>query len=204
MSLTTRGLRFAVNRLRLAICWLTREALPRLLLRQAEPDFGGQVRGRPGRKRGTSANGRTPQLPTASWQLQTGNRHRQLPTANRRGFVLWEMLLGLAIFCLGAIALTAALQQSVDTVILIHDESEVRQDLESILAEASVNKLQPGKTAIFMGDHRIQYEREVVSLPAKNSKGQPVANLWQVTVRGTWLARNRVRTSEAQEVLFQP
>jgi hypothetical protein len=122
----------------------------------------------------------------------------------RSGFVLWEMLLGLAIFCMGAIALTMALQQAVDTVILIHDESEVRQDLESILAEASVNKLQPGKTAIFMGDHRIQYEREVVFLPAKNSRNQAVANLWQITVRASWLARNRVRTSEAQEVLFQP
>ena len=125
-------------------------------------------------------------------------------TTKRHGFVLWEMLLALGIFCVGAIALTTALQQSADTVILIRDESQVRQDSESILAEASINKLQPGKTAIFMGDHRIQYEREVVSLPAKNSKGQPVANLWQVTVRATWLARNRVRTSEAQEVLFQP
>jgi hypothetical protein len=130
--------------------------------------------------------------------------NRKPPTANRSGFVLWEMLLALGIFCMGAIALTSALQQAVDTVILIHDESEVRQDLESILAEATVNKLQPGKTAIFMGDHRIQYEREVASLPAKNSRGQSVANLWQVTVRASWSARNRVRTSEAQQVLFQP
>ena len=119
-------------------------------------------------------------------------------------FVLWEMLLALGIFCMGAIALTTALHQAVDTVILIHDESEVRQDLESILAEASALKLQPGKTAIFMADHRIQYEREVVSLPAKNSKGQVVPNLFQVTVRATWSAANRVRTSEAQEVIFQP
>src|ERR1700756_5681871 len=107
----------------------------------------------------------------------------------RSGFVLWEMLLGLAIFCVGAIALTTALQQAVDTVILIHDESEVRQDLESILAEASVNKLQPGKTAIFMGDHRIQYEREAVSLPARNTNGQPVANLGKETGGATSLQR---------------
>src|SRR5260370_42316815 len=107
------------------------------------------------------------------------------------GFVLWEMLLALGIFCMGAIALTSALQRALDTVILIHDESEVRQDLESILAEASANKLQVGKTAIFMGDRRIQYAREVVSIPARNSKGQPVANLWQVTVRATWVSRNR-------------
>jgi type II secretory pathway pseudopilin PulG len=135
------------------------------------------------------------------------NPKRRTPNAKRqppKGFVLWEMLLGLAIFCMGAIALTTALQQAVDTVILIHDESQVRQDLESILAEANVNKLQAGKTAIFMGDHRIQYEREVISLPTKNSKNQPVANLWQITVRATWQARNRVRTSEAQEVVFQP
>ena len=161
--------------LRSAVGYLSHGALPRL-------------RGRLGRNRRASAIGRTT-------QLQTGNR---------RGFVLWEMLLGLAIFCMGAIALTAALQQAVDTVILIHDESEVRQDLESIMAEASVNKLQAGKTAIFMADHRIQYEREVVSLPERNSRGQPAANLWQITVRATWQARNRVRTSEAQEVLFQP
>ena len=171
MNLKTRGLRFAVNRLRLAVGCL-------------------------------SATGGATQRLTENGKRQTANR--QPLTANRHGFVLWEMLLGLAIFCMGAIALTTALQRAVDTVILIHDESEVRQDLESILAEASVNKLQPGKTAIFMGDHRIQYEREVVSLPEKNSKGQSVANLWRVTVRATWSARNQVRTSEAEEVLFQP
>src|SRR5260221_14674935 len=101
------------------------------------------------------------------------------------GFVLWEMLLALGIFCMGAIALTSALQRSVDTVILIHDESEVRQDLESILAEASSNKLQAGKTGIFMGDHRVEYEREVVSLSVKKSKGQGVPNILQVTLRAT-------------------
>ena len=172
--------------------------------------FGPSALGMASRRRGERAKRRSglqfavscwPTLPVAEKQ-PTANRKPQ--TANHSGFVLWEMLLGLAIFCVGAIALTTALQQALDTVILIHDESEVRQDLESILAEASVNKLQPGKTTIFMGDHRIQYEREVVSLPAKNSKNQPVANLWQITVRASWLARNRVRTSEAQEVLFQP
>jgi len=143
-----------------------------------------------------------PQTTTPSGPRQRLAASRQRQTAN--AFVLWEMLLALGIFCMSAIALTRAVQQAVDTVILIHDESEARQDLESILAEASVNKLQAGKTSIFMGDHRIQYEREVISLSAKNSQGQAVANLWQVTVRATWSARNRVRTSEAQEVLFQP
>jgi type II secretory pathway pseudopilin PulG len=158
-------------------------------MRASRLAVGGLTRGAPPRLRGRLGR-------------LTANRKRQ--NANRLGFVLWEMLLGLAIFCMGAIALTAALQQAVDTVILIHDESEVRQDLESIMAEASVNKLQAGKTAIFMADHRIQYEREVISLPAKNWKGQPVPSLWQVTVRATWLARNRVRTSEAKEFFFQP
>jgi hypothetical protein len=87
-----------------------------------------------------------------------GGKATQSLAAKRQtqnGFVLWEMLLGLAIFCMGAIALTTALQPAVDPVILIHDESEVRQELESILAEASVTKLQPGKTASGLGEHRI-------------------------------------------------
>ena len=199
-----KGFRSTVGSLRLAVGRLTRGALPRFLRRPAEPDYGGHVRGRLGRNSGASAIGSANQPLTATRKRQTANRLGKPQTANRSGFVLWEMLLGLAIFCIGAIALTAALQQAVDTVILIHDESEVRQDLESIMAEASVNKLQAGKTAIFMADHRIQYEREVISLPAKNWKGQPVASLWQVSVRATWLARKRVRTSEAKEFFFQP
>ena len=47
------------------------------------------------------------------------------PTAN--GFVLWEVMLALTIFAVVAVALTTALQQTVDTSILLRDESQVRR-----------------------------------------------------------------------------
>ena len=40
-----------------------------------------------------------------------------------RGFVLWEIMLALTIFCVVAVALTTAVQQTVEASILLRDES---------------------------------------------------------------------------------
>ena len=42
-----------------------------------------------------------------------------------RGFVLWEIMLALMIFCLVTVALTTALHQTVDASILLRDESQI-------------------------------------------------------------------------------
>jgi prepilin-type N-terminal cleavage/methylation domain-containing protein len=129
---------------------------------------------------------------------------RTLTTRKKNGFVLWEMLLALSIFCIVALSLTTALEQAADTARLLRQDSRVRHDLESILAESSVSKLAAGKSEIPLGDQRVHYEREVVPVQAKNSKGQPLDHLWRIIVRARWQETNQSRSSQADLIVYQP
>jgi prepilin-type N-terminal cleavage/methylation domain-containing protein len=129
---------------------------------------------------------------------------RTLIARKKRGFVLWEMLLALSIFCIVALSLTTALEQAADTARLLRQDSQVRHDLESILAESSVTKLASGKSEIPLGDQRVHYEREVVPVQAKNSKGQRLDHLWHIIVRAHWQETNQSRSSQADLIVYQP
>ncbi len=84
-------------------------------------------------------------------------------------------MLALTIFCVVAVALTSALQQTVDTSIILRDESQVRLELQNLLDETSATKLIPGKSEIKMGDGRVRYAREIRSVQAKTAKGRTPA-----------------------------
>jgi len=129
-----------------------------------------------------------------------GRRSRQ----GDAGFVLWEMMLALMIFCVVAVSLTTALRQAIDTVILLRDDAQTRHDFENLLNEATVTRLQPGKEDLTVGDGRIHYEREVVRLQPKTVRGELVPNLYDVTIRATWQAGGQTRTSQVRSVIYQP
>lgn len=127
-----------------------------------------------------------------------GNRNVQA------GFVLWEILLALSIFCIVGLSLTTALQQGAETARLLRQDSQVRHDLESILAETSTTKLAAGRSEVPLGDQRVRYERQIAPVVAKNSKGQPLDHLWRITVRATWQETNQSRSSQADLIVYQP
>jgi hypothetical protein len=114
------------------------------------------------------------------------------------------MLLALSIFCIVALSLTTALEHAADTARLLRQDAQVRHDLESILAESSVAKLAAGKSEVPLGDQRVHYEREVVPVQAKNSKGQPLDHLWRIIVRARWQETNQSRSSQADLIVYQP
>ena len=125
-------------------------------------------------------------------------------SAVQQAFVLWEMMLALMIFSVVAVSLTTALHQAIDSATFLRDESQVRHDLENILAESAVAKLKPGKDDLHVGDGRIQYEREVTRLQPRTERGESLSNLLQVTVRATWQSQGKSRSSQAQVVVYQP
>jgi hypothetical protein len=120
------------------------------------------------------------------------------------GFVLWEMMLALMIFCVVAISLTTALRQAIDTVILLRDDAQTRHDFENLMNEAAVSKLQPGKEDLTVGDGRIRYEREVVRLQPKTVRGELIPNLYEITIRATWQAGGQTRNTQVRSVVYQP
>jgi hypothetical protein len=112
--------------------------------------------------------------------------------------------LALSIFCIVALSLTTALQQGAETARLLRQDSQVRHDLESILAETSTTKLAAGGSQVPLGDQRVHYERQIAPVVAKNSKGQPLDHLWRITVRATWQETKQSRSSQAELIIYQP
>ena len=120
------------------------------------------------------------------------------------GFVLWEVMLALTIFCVVAVALTSALHQTVDASIMLRDESQVRIELQNALTVAASQKLKIGKSDVQEGDGRIHYEREVRSVLAKTAKGVVVPNLYEIVVRAFWRSAGQNRSEQAEVILYQP
>jgi type II secretory pathway component PulJ len=121
-----------------------------------------------------------------------------------RGFVLWEIMLALMIFCLVAVALTTALQQTSDASILLRDEAEVRLELQNLLTETAAQKLKPGKSEVRVGDGRVRYEREIRAVQAQTAAGVVLTNLYEIIVQATWKASNQERSAHAQVIVYQP
>jgi type II secretory pathway pseudopilin PulG len=124
--------------------------------------------------------------------------------ANKGGFILWEVLLAFGIFCLVSVGFIAALEQTIFTVTLVRDESEVRRSFENFFAEARAEKLQPGTQALNGADNRVQYERQVQTVKAKNQQGADVTNLFEIKLTARWTLQNRERTEEAKIIVYQP
>jgi type II secretory pathway component PulJ len=120
------------------------------------------------------------------------------------GFVLWEVMLALTIFCLVAVALVSALNQTVDASILLRDESQVRIELQNVLLKAAAEKLKVGKSDVQEGDGRVHYELEVRPVLAKTAKGDPVPNLYEIVVRAFWRSSGQDRSEQAEVIVYQP
>jgi prepilin-type N-terminal cleavage/methylation domain-containing protein len=121
-----------------------------------------------------------------------------------RGFVLWEIMLALTIFCVVAVALTTAVQQTVDASILLRDESQVRLELQNLLTETGVQKLKPGKSEVRVGDGRVRYEREIRAVQAKTAAGVVLSDLYEIILRASWKASGQNRSDHAEVIVYRP
>ncbi len=112
-------------------------------------------------------------------------------------------MLALMIFCLVAVALTTALQQTVDASILLRDESQVRLEMQNLLIETAAQKLKPGKSEVQVGDGRVHYEREIRAVQAKTAAGVLLPNLYEISVQASWRASGQDRSNHAEVIVYQ-
>jgi type II secretion system protein I len=120
------------------------------------------------------------------------------------GFVLWEIMLALTIFAVVAVALTTALQQTIETSILLRDESQVRLEIQNLLAEATSVKAKPGKSEIETGDGRVHYEKEIRAVEAKTARGEKLPDLYEIVIKASWKSSGRDRSDSAALIVYQP
>ena len=125
-------------------------------------------------------------------------------TIRSRGFVLWEIMLALTIFCVVAVALTSAVHQIVDTSILLRDESQVRLELQNLLTESASGQLKPGKSEVQVGDGRVHYEKEIRVIQAKTATGVVLSGLYGIIIQGSWKASGQERSAHAEVIVYRP
>jgi type II secretory pathway component PulJ len=128
---------------------------------------------------------------------------RKVPKRSK-GFMLWEVMLAITIFCIVAISLTSALQQTVDAAVLLRDESQVRIELQNLLSRIVAEKLKVGKSEVKEGDGRVHYEREIRAVLAQTAKGVPVPDLYEIIVRASWRSGGEDRSNQAEVIVYRP
>jgi hypothetical protein len=145
--------------------------------------------------------------PSSQHRANTSSSAVRLAGSNlstSRGFVLWEIMLSLTIFCVVAVALTTALHQTVDASIFLRDESQIRLEIENLLTESIAMKVTPGKTEVKVGDGRVHYEREVRAVQAKTAAGVLLPSLYKIIVQADWRAAGENRAAHAEVIIYQP
>lgn len=121
-----------------------------------------------------------------------------------RGFVLWEIMLALTIFCVVAVALTTAVQQVADASTLLRDESQVRMELQNLLMETAAVKLVPGKSEVQLGDGRVHCEKQIRAVQAKTAAGVALPNLYEIVLKASWTASGQQRSAHAEVIVYRP
>ena len=117
------------------------------------------------------------------------------------GFALYEVLLGLAIFAIGVIALGRAISNCVNASSLSTDDARVRQVLANRMAEIETTPGQPDKVKVTKIDTGYGWVRLAQSTqPEEMSENQaPVQGILRVTLTATW---TRGGAEQKKEIAF--
>jgi Tfp pilus assembly protein PilV len=109
--------------------------------------------------------------------------------ASTRAFALYEVLIGVAIFAIGVIALGRAVGNCINASALSSDDARVRQILANRMAEIQTTPGQPDKakeTTVNTGYGQVKLTQKVQ--PEELSEDRvPVTGIQRVTLTASWL-----------------
>ena len=108
---------------------------------------------------------------------------------NKRGFALYEVLLGLAIFAIGVIALGRSVGNCISASALSADDARVRQILSNRMAEIQTTPGQPDQTKVTRVDTgygMVRLTQKVRPEPLKEGNAV-VQGIMRVTLIADWM-----------------
>jgi prepilin-type N-terminal cleavage/methylation domain-containing protein len=124
---------------------------------------------------------------------------------NKRGFALYEVLLGLAIFAIGVIALGRAVGNCVNAGALSADDARVRQILSNRMAEIQTTPGQPDQTKVT----KINTGYGIVRLTQKSRPEQMkegnaiVPGIVRVTLTADWMRGGAPQKKEIEFYVYR-
>lgn len=136
--------------------------------------------------------------------LPAANR-RRVPRSRRAGaFILMEVVIAVAIFALAGVGLAVAINDMGEVFNESRQEAEVRRRLETLLTEARLRGVAPGKSALEPDAMGVVYETETAVLPLENKDRMVLTGLYRITVKALWKRGTEEREEAAEIYVYQP
>ena len=106
----------------------------------------------------------------------------------KRGFLLFEMILALAVFSIAATGFAVALNRMAKVAALAQSELRITRILDSALDETlSLPALEEGVTNSSVGDTGIELDTTIKLLDKlENEDGQPLQEMYSIKVTAKW------------------
>ncbi len=107
---------------------------------------------------------------------------------SKRGFLLFEMILALAVFSIAATAFAVALKRMANVAALAQSELRITRILDGALNETlSIPVLEEGVTTSEVGKTGIELETTIKLMDdLENEDGQALQEMYSITVEAKW------------------
>ena len=126
---------------------------------------------------------------------------------SKKGFALYEVLLGLAIFALGVLALGRAVQNCLNASTFNAEENRVRQILSNRMAEVQATPGFPDAAKEFTVDTGYGMVKLIQkSAPAglEENNGVPLAGVNRVTLTAKWTRGGADQSQQIEFYVYRP
>ena len=125
---------------------------------------------------------------------------------NRRGFILLESILALALFSIVAVGFTVAIQQVAFTANRSGESMRIQRTLETLLTEASkVVRFEAVEEGIGQDEKGVYYSKLIEEVELQNMDEQQLQNLWRIAIIAEWEdASGRTMENVAEMIRYEP
>ena len=119
-----------------------------------------------------------------------------------RGFTLLKTLLALMVFCIAVVALVEALTQLGNTTLHRRREATVQEHMRSLLIEQTRLPDMPSEAK--GEEDNVTYTVRRMPLELRNKDGQPLPDLFEISVTATWLEGRVLQQATAETWVYPP
>ena len=124
-----------------------------------------------------------------------------------RAFALYEVLLGLAIFALGVLALGRAVENCLNANTLNAEENRVRQILSNRMAEVQATPGSPDQSKELnfdTGYGMVKLIQKTVPTDLQEGNGAALAGVNRVILTATWTRRGTEQSQQLEFYVYRP
>lgn len=125
----------------------------------------------------------------------------------KRAFALYEVLLGLAIFALGVLALGRAVENCLQASTLNAEENRVRQILANRMAEVQATPGFPDQSKEFKVDTGygiVQVIQKSAPAGLQDDNGAPLGGVNLVTLTAKWIRAGSEQSQQIEFYVYRP